>query len=153
MSDQALQITFTFTTLEEAEQFLAAMRGRVPKPLVAETAVAVSEAQDKPKRGRGRPKKNPEPQTSSDAGDAPPSPATEAAPAEPQPAASNPPPEERAATADDVREALYTLTSTPGKSMEDGLAVLRAFGVQRVPELKPEQYAQAVADCHARAAA
>lgn len=172
MSQQVLQFTFTFESLAEAEQFLAAMRFSVPRQLVDQAATALADAAatslpapiavvgkqeahasvatgaaQEPKKPRGRPRKDSTTPATPDS-------ATAAAPnagtanAEANPASSTP-----TTTADDVREALYTLTSAPGKSMADGLAVLKEFGAARVPELDPGVYGQVVAACQKRAAA
>src|SRR6185312_1001389 len=44
MSQQVLQFTFTFESLAEAEQFLAALRFSVPRQLVDQAATALADA-------------------------------------------------------------------------------------------------------------
>lgn len=51
------------------------------------------------------------------------------------------------ATVEDARKAVLALSKTKGR--DAAVAVLTTFGADKVPALKPEQFAEFVAACHA----
>jgi hypothetical protein len=122
------ELSFTFESFEELHDFTAKMA--VPVPLAMPTPAIEAVVAEEPRTTKIRKAK------------AAPAPAAQA-----DPATITEETEPTTATVDDVRAAISAVNEKFG--LVPARKVLNQFGVKRIPELKPEQYADFVKACSA----
>lgn len=142
------QMTFTFSTIEEAEPVLACLRHAADPAAVKAAAEQIpptdeeSRLADKPKNPRGRPRRQ--------VAEPLPEPAAPEAEVTATPEAEAEAPAQQSHTLDDVRAALKDVQAKYGTAdMAKPLEILGKFGAGRVSEVKEADYAGFIAACKA----